>query len=578
MAPQRPSKQYERGKMGHKLKQPKIINGRTDFYYYMFRNILLVSIPLVIISALVLSLSHSSAKVSSVDSFTVSVLSSCTLSSKVNNEHSISTINGTYIEDVGKTTISTFCNDKDGYVVYAVGDSDNTVGNNKLISSINSNYDIVSGTETSGNTSQWAMKLSALSSNIGNTNNPGYITNNNNETVATNQGTDTPTIGPSYNNTYGIVPTTWTRVVYKPSGTVNSVSGSSFSTTYSIYTSPTQPAGTYAGQVKYLLAHPSNASVIGGRFMQDVAEWGDALGEGESAQAIDERDGKSYWVTKLKDGHIWMTQNLDLCIGCKGVAALTSENTDISPDSNAYTSNGIYSDYSVLNGVYTWVPTSTATTSGKIVDYGNNNVSGWGNNSTKPYSAEGGDTYLYTSNSTADDIRYDSLSECTSADHPILDCQHYHVGNYYNWSAAIASNNSANISTNYAQAANSICPKGWRLPTASNSNKSIYEFGNLLYSYGITAKEIGDSSYTSEGFYKIRTSPLWFVRSGYIDGQLHNGSIAGYYWSSVSMNGNSAYPLYFDSSNVHPASSGHGLVYDGRSYGRSIRCLARTED
>jgi len=32
--------------------------------------------------------------------------------------------------------------------------------------------------------------------------------------------------------------------------------------------------------------------------------------ENKSKQLIDIRDGKSYWVTKLKDGHCWMTQNL----------------------------------------------------------------------------------------------------------------------------------------------------------------------------------------------------------------------------------------------------------------------------
>lgn len=33
--------------------------------------------------------------------------------------------------------------------------------------------------------------------------------------------------------------------------------------------------------------------------------------EGDSKQLIDDRDGKKYWVTKLKDGQCWMTQNLD---------------------------------------------------------------------------------------------------------------------------------------------------------------------------------------------------------------------------------------------------------------------------
>ena len=33
--------------------------------------------------------------------------------------------------------------------------------------------------------------------------------------------------------------------------------------------------------------------------------------ENDTKQLIDERDGKIYWVTKLKDDNCWMTQNLD---------------------------------------------------------------------------------------------------------------------------------------------------------------------------------------------------------------------------------------------------------------------------
>ena len=31
---------------------------------------------------------------------------------------------------------------------------------------------------------------------------------------------------------------------------------------------------------------------------------------GDTMQATDTRDGKKYWITKLADGNIWMTQNL----------------------------------------------------------------------------------------------------------------------------------------------------------------------------------------------------------------------------------------------------------------------------
>ena len=511
-------------------------NNYTDFFYRFFRSTLLFSAPLLIISTTILSFPHTSARVSSSDNFTVSVLSSCTLNSKVNDEHSINTINGTYNADVGRTTLTTFCNDRNGYVVYAVGDSDNTIGNNKLISSINSNYDIASGTETSGSTSQWAMKLSALSNNIGDTNNPGYITNDSNETVATNQGTDTPIIDPLYNNTFGIVPTAWTRVVYKPSGTVNSVSGSSFSTTYSIYTSPTQPAGTYTGQVKYLLTHPSDAPYTK-LYMQDVADWQYMIpNPGDTILVTDIRDGKDYYVTKLADGHIWMTQNLDFDI------------TNITLDSTTTDLNVIYDSstgqYAEYNNGYTeddsiiyWRPINTT------INFEGTTITGWANSNTEPYSA--------------------NKTDSTGTGHASL-------GNYYNWTAAIASNNSSSLtqstlSNTANNPKNSICPKGWRLPTISNQSAgdtgSTNEFARLNYLYN-------NNSISSDAMLVI--APLYFPREGYIAGQAFNGlAVNGVYWSSTLLEKDQAYYLDFSYNFVRPANPYY------KYHGFSIRCLAR---
>ena len=561
-----------------KIKPNKTLNNengledRTTFFYYTFRNILLIGLPLVLISGFILSLPHSSASISSSDNFTVSVLSSCTLSSIVNSSHSIETINGTYIEDVGKTTISAFCNDKNGYAIYAVGDSDNVLGNNKLVNLADNNYDISSGSATSGAISNWAMKLSTTNIGTSDSNgNYGYITNTSNNTVLTNQEDDTPTIESTWNDQYGTVPMVYTKVASKPSGTINMASGSSFTTTYSIYTSPTQPAGTYIGQVKYLLAHPFNSSVIGGVFMQDVAEWGDALNEGESTQAIDERDGKIYWVAKLSDGHIWMTQNLDLDIGGANTAVLTSENTDISA---AASGSGIYSDgYSENNGIWTWMPASTAITAGKDVNYSTNTVSNWNHNNSTPASAEGGDIYFYTSGNNNSDKRYDSLALC-KVDHSEADCLHYHAGNYYNWTAAIASNASSGINTDTTRADNSICPRGWRLPNTATTDNAYNEFGRLFYNsaYNITNNiaSSGNVGYKTGGFNTLRTNPLWFVRSGGINnGYLGNSSSIGSYWSSVSSSKDNAYHQEFSGSGIWPAYNYY------KFYGFSVRCLAR---
>ena len=213
----------------------------------------------------------------------------------VNSEHNTNTNTnvGTYTSDIGKTTITTLCNDGNGYSVYAVGYSDNEEGNNKLINSERPEYSIDTGLNTSGLTSAWAMKL-----------------NN----IPDDPSPTPPTIESDYNNTYGIVPSYWTKVTSRASGTTDMAQGSSFTTTYAVYASSSQYAGTYSGQVKYLLTHPSaDAKYF---FMQDIAQLKDKilLNEGDSTQLIDQRDGKSYWVTRLADGNIWMTQNLDFDI------------------------------------------------------------------------------------------------------------------------------------------------------------------------------------------------------------------------------------------------------------------------
>ena len=544
--------------MGHKVKQ-SLVNSRIDFFYYAFRNVLLVSVPLLVVSGVVLShLSfHSSATGSSsgTDQIQFSLSTSCTMSSVIDEAHTKEINNGTYHSNVGKTTITTLCNDGNGYSVYAVGYSNNEEGNNKLINTGYPQYSIDTGLATSGLTSQWAMKL-----------------NN----IPDDPSPTPPTIESDYNNVYGIVPSYWTKVASRASGTTDMAQGSSFTTTYAVYASSSQYAGTYQGQVKYLLTHPSSDAKH--FFMQNVAEWKDQMvpHEGDSIQAVDERDGKMYWVTRLADGHIWMTQNLDLEIGGANTAPLNSNNTDIGTTASG---SGIYSaGYTEQDGVWTWTPVSTAITSNYYIDNSTVKPSAWQTNNNTPYSAEGGDTYYYTSNTTADDTRYNSLQACKDASHTEDECKRYFVGNYYNWTAAIASNNSTNIgSTTGEIAANSICPKGWRLPNASQTDNANNEFGRMLYKAGITAGLSNGNNfvgYTTDGFDKIRSNPYYFVRSGFINGgNFTSFSSQGYYWSSIGDANAKAYAFAF----FNPSQGGVYLAYNySRHFGWSVRCVARS--
>ena len=496
--------------MGHKVKQ-SLTSSRIDFFYYFFRNILLVSIPLVIISAIVLSSIHISATGSGADQIQFSLSVSCTLSSVVDNAHTKEITNGTYHSDVGKTTITTLCNDGNGYSVYANGYSNNEEGNNKLINSEYPQYSIDTGLATSGLISAWAMKL-----------------NN----IPDDPSPTPPTIESDYNNVYGIVPPYWTKVAGRQSGTTDMAEGSSFTTTYAIYASSSQYAGTYQGQVKYMLTHPATDAKH--FFMQDVANWKDQMlpNEGDSIKAVDKRDGKGYWVTRLKDGNIWMTQNLDFDIEANTV--LNSNTTDLNVAYDASTNSyPEYRDGYTNNGdIIYWQPASSDNT----IDFTGTTVPGWQNSNTTPYTA--------------------NKTDYTSTGHASL-------GNYYNWTAAIASNDSSSLTQDTLSdisknPKNSICPKGWRLPTISNQSETVAgstnEFARLKLLY------------SSNGW---RTSPLYFALSGAVNDTFSALNLYGFYWSSTVSTASNVYQMYFDSSTVYPSRD----YYRNRGY--SIRCIAR---
>ena len=511
-----------------KIKQNQSITSRTDFFYYTFRNILFISLPLVIVCGLILShLSfHSSAASSGTDRIEFSLSVSCTLSSVVNSDHSAEITSGTYTSDVGKTTIKTLCNDGNGYSIYANGFSNNEEGNNKLINSEYPQYSIDTGLATSGLTSQWAMKLN----NIENDPSP-----------------TPPVIEQNYNNVYGIVPTFWTKVASRTAGTTDMDEGSSFTTTYAVYASSNQHAGTYVGQVMYLLTHPAYPESL--HFMQDVADWKDELTEvNSSLQAIDKRDGKLYWVTKLADGNIWMTQNLDFDIVADTqdptkMKTLTSEDTDLTDYSltGAYSQANGYS-YDENTGIISWTPASSA----KTIYFKGATVTGWQNSNTAPYSA--------------------SKTDNTNTGHASL-------GNYYNWTVAIASNNSSTLTSNTINdisqnPQNSICPKGWRLPTISNQPGSIInstnEFDRLNYLY---------NNNSNTNITNLISSPLNFVISGRIYSNYSNSTTA-YYLSSTIADQTHPYVLLFQNGTIGTSYyMEQSSVY--KNNGLSVRCLAR---
>ena len=187
-----------------------------------------------------------------VDEINITVPVSCTLSGTAMNTHNAEISNGQYNSAIGETTLKAFCNDNNGFAIYAIGYTDNEDGKNVLTNStLGSTHDIETGTAITGNDSQWAMKLSTISSPT-----PTYpivITGSTDDTEK-EQG------DPDYSS-FQEVPDDYAKVAYRTSATDTGTNaeGATLTTTYQAYISKTQPAGTYTGQVKYTLVHPHDA-------------------------------------------------------------------------------------------------------------------------------------------------------------------------------------------------------------------------------------------------------------------------------------------------------------------------------
>lgn len=325
--------------------------------------------------------------------------------------------------------------------------------------------------------------------------------------------------------------------------------------------SPTQASGTYTNIINFAAitnlapitlaeAYRSEGKELyhGYYKMQDISHTicEKVEGIGGQLQVIDIRDDKVYWIAKLADNNCWMTQNLDLDLTSNPNAgnyiALTSENTDLTDTTSAAYQDG----YTISeDGTITWLPERDTIAYNKLSTM-------WQDDDNRPYS------YDYLDNN-GNPVYPDSLvTKELAGDHGLS-------GNYYNWSAATASNNSTGTSGNLS---NSICSKGWKLPDTMNN-----EFGNLLVLQGI--KTASSTSYLNEnGMYLLTGSPLYFVRSGNIDGRsrLVDYNRYGRYWVGSTYAASTYKHLLFFSDryiNQSYMESSNGGI------GQSVRCLAR---
>ena len=228
-------------------------------------------LTLTLLSGAVLASSVVSADNDSVvDEINITVPVSCTMSGTGMNTHNAEIQNGTYTADIGTTTLHAFCNDNNGFAIYAAGYTGNEVGgtnSNKLVgTSVSSNATIESGiATTAGNPdiSNWAMKLT-MTQDSGDTTGTNAFTIDSAPNEALPSQAESGATQASFSQ-YHVVPNEYTKVAHKNSATdmTTSTGGVKLTTTYAAYISKTQAADTYSGQVIYTLVHPASHAAPG---------------------------------------------------------------------------------------------------------------------------------------------------------------------------------------------------------------------------------------------------------------------------------------------------------------------------
>ncbi|MBR6505328.1 hypothetical protein IKT18_00575 [Candidatus Saccharibacteria bacterium] len=377
---------------------------------------------------------------------------------------------------------------------------------------------------------------------------------------------------------------------------------------YGTYITPDLDYGTYSGTtITYIaianiveLCNPNATSITEAKCLQDFAgpnrdQIVDSMTPETQYTLIDKRDEKSYTIAKLKqyvsdDGPlvppgppqrgaeipwkygVWMTQNLDLDLDSN--ATYTNEDTDLG--------------YNPRTGQYesaSWTPSrstyATGTTTWGLFDQPVGNYPG---GFVYPESYDPGDKYwsgregnynewfsYWQTCSWDSDNKPHNCNESlnpTSAYVSSTGIPQYHLGNYYNWTAAVAMNNSSNYYDGEL-IEQSICPAGWTLPRVGYYDDT---FGSLWYENGF-----GDNGDWYSYWYEdpntrhaLWEKPLFFAASGGWYGYLYYVGDGGGFWSPIAYNEERAGYASFNKDGGANPSNG-----DYRINGLSVRCVAR---
>jgi len=340
--------------------------------------------------------------------------------------------------------------------------------------------------------------------------------------------------GYSYSSDSG---TTWSTYnglplyTSEPVEIANSSSAGTTSTQFKIgaYATTQQIAGEYNNIVNFIATAEAAPTTL---YMQTVTTSDLASlmpNVGDTTTLSDARDDQEYTIAKLADNKYWMVENLNLA----GGTTLNAGDSNV-PSNNYYT-----------------LPTSTAISSGTSVPSDQ-----FSDNST-----------AYVFNTGNNTTTCNSSTPCNS---------------YYSWLAATAGGKDSSgnaVTTNGYNAAYSICPKGWRLPTSTTSNASAQTSPNsnwktgdwytLMTAYGANL-ESNYNNNSDTNFYTNAgpgTIPNFLLAGYYKSGSFVTGGSYGYYWSATSGSSTNGYYSDFNSSGVSSASGSN------RRFGFSVRCL-----
>lgn len=522
-----------------------------------------------------------------------------------------------YENGIGKTTLTVVCNDNNGFSIYAVGYTNNSMdtNNTKLIGSNTSGL-IETKAYVSGDVaSNWSMKVTKVSDS----------------TISYNP--TNMSIQNSFDSWHA-VPSTYTKVAQYHANTGSSSTdttlGAKVETTYAAYIATNQPADVYEGQVKYTLVHPYNETpaspqpavagkivyhknsnlAVGTMANQSAADgntvtlypsnfsrtgygfagWSDAYdydtnpnahfyGPNEDivAPTGTTANGLSLYAVWVKSVGSMQdrTKVEELCGTTPESGNLPTTPTDGTANFShvtALTDMRGQQTYAIakLNNGQCWMLENLRLDDQYTTGETNKSLSHYGTDFIGLASSE--DNSLFNNITTANSLY--SISGSTditiSGDYQSSRIPRYNNSN--TTSRATSTANGQNIYSygnyySWAAAAastenynstdtyNSICPKGWNLPLKYNFDGLNYVFNN-----GATNTNAA-----------LRRYPVNFIYSGTLSGQglPYNRGVGGYYWTSSSASGNGAYTFAIPNKNT--VIPGTGTDYKFR--GRSVRCF-----